>query len=154
MKTATVNVTRTLEARDLVERALFGKRAGLEEHLPAGPGHRWDAPALRRLDARQQAARVSVELRRDQPLQREEEARLVGGGGLRVGPPADTRRIGAHARFPRDACHRRAADEREHRRGGFVVGDVDHRIQQRGVLCSSRGDGRSASAGRPRASSP
>ena len=45
---------------------------------------------------------VAVELRRDEPRELVEEARLVLGGGLRVSPPADPRRVRRHTRFP---CH-------------------------------------------------
>src|SRR4029077_21221262 len=66
-----------LQPANLVEQPLRGQRAGLEEHLPARPRHRRGAPALRRLDTGQKPARVCVELPRNEPFQREEEARLI-----------------------------------------------------------------------------
>src|ERR1700722_9203823 len=104
----------SFEACDLVEEALGWQCAGLEEDLPARTCDGRHSPALLGLDGCHELALVGVETWRCELFKLSEEARLIGGGGLRVGPPPDTGGVVAHAGFARDTLDGALSDDAQH----------------------------------------
>ena len=106
--------------------------------LPARQVDAADAPALRGHDRRQQVERVVAVARRQQALDPEEEARLVGRGDPRVAPDRRRRREVLHPRAAGDAAQPARADDAQDARRRRVVRASDHRREQRAVVCAER----------------
>jgi hypothetical protein len=111
--------------------------AALEGDPPPGGTRGGYSPALRGDDPAQQPHRVIAVAPRDEPVDPQEQARLIGRGHRRAAPG----RVGeemAHADPARERAQRRQADARVHGVGGAVVGHADHRAQQRAVVRAQR----------------
>ena len=144
-----------LEERRLVHQPPGGGAApaALEERPEAGPLRvAREAPALRGHDRREQVPGVGAVAARHEPVDPQEEARLVDRRDARGGPVPGGPEV-AHVRAPGHPQQPGVADVRVDGVGAVVVGALDHRVEQSPLGRPWARAGRSR-GGRPRASSP